>query len=351
MDAKPLISVILPVFNAQAHLRQAIDSILAQSYANFELIILDDGSTDNSPDIVTSYKDERILYKKNLENKGLIHQLNEGLALAKGKYIARMDADDYSLPTRFERQLQFLEANTQYAIVGGQVGLLFGNSRSPRGSWQYDTTWDDLQVRLLFAAPFCHPAVMMRTEVVRQFRYSPDYYVAEDYHLWSLLLQKYRGTNLKKRVLNYRIHETSEGATKKVHQKLSVEKIYTNLLLTIFDEKTVTDNLHLHILATDAQPSGLSVSELLAVEKWLLYFYNHLINNNLYNKKSIQKIFEDVWWRVCWKSKETNGFKTLQIYYKSNFFNIFAIKKLIKLCLVAGFSPIFLSFYRQIRNR
>ena len=113
-----LISIILPAYNAEKYLKEAIDSILAQTYTNFELIVINDGSTDKTEEIILSYQDSRIRYIKNEKNLKLIRTLNKGIGLAKGKYIARMDADDISLPHRLKEEVEFMEAHPNIGEIG-----------------------------------------------------------------------------------------------------------------------------------------------------------------------------------------------------------------------------------------
>ena len=124
-EMKPFISVIMSVYNAEQFLREAIDSILNQTYDNFEFIIIDDASTDSSNAILRSYNDHRIRVHLNKENSGLTKSLNIGLALAKGTYIARQDADDVSYPERFQRQLDFFQANPGLDIAGTQATYIY----------------------------------------------------------------------------------------------------------------------------------------------------------------------------------------------------------------------------------
>ena len=119
-----LVSVIMPVYNGAMYLNEAITSILRQTYSNFEFIIINDGSTDLSEEIILSFSDSRIVYVKNPENYRLIKTLNLGFSMAKGRYIARMDADDISHPDRLLKQVDFLDHNIEYGLVGTGVNLL-----------------------------------------------------------------------------------------------------------------------------------------------------------------------------------------------------------------------------------
>lgn len=119
-----LISVVLPAYNVQDTIGESIDSILSQTFTDFELIIINDGSQDNTEEVIHAYSDKRIRYYRNEKNEGLIYTLNRGLDLAQGKYIARMDADDVSLPTRFEKQVKVMEESPNIVVCGTQIILL-----------------------------------------------------------------------------------------------------------------------------------------------------------------------------------------------------------------------------------
>ena len=125
------ISVLMPAYNAEKYIGEAIESILNQTYKDFEFIIINDGSIDRTEDIILSYDDPRIIYLKNKENSGIVASLNNGLKQAKGQYVARMDADDISLPTRFEKQLQYMESNQHIFVLGTSL-ILFGENSNGR---------------------------------------------------------------------------------------------------------------------------------------------------------------------------------------------------------------------------
>jgi glycosyltransferase involved in cell wall biosynthesis len=174
----------MSVYNAELYLKEAIESILNQTYKEFEFIIINDGSTDNSLAIIKDYSnhDSRIILI-NRENKGLIYSLNEGISKAKGKYIARMDADDISLPNRFEEQIKFLENNLDIGVVGSDAIVFHKDDKS---IW---TTYSDsnrTKAELLFSSPLIHPSVMMRKSIIDKYKlfYKKEYIHAEDLELW-----------------------------------------------------------------------------------------------------------------------------------------------------------------------
>ena len=171
-EIEGLISVVLPAYNAESYIGPAVDSILAQTYSNIELICIDDGSTDNTLNILNTYEDERLRIVSR-ENRGLIHSLNEGIALSRGRYIARMDADDISLPDRLEKQLDLMRKR-HLGVVGSSYsyiddsGVLLRTRILPESpllnAWLLD-----------FGSSLCHPAVMIDRKVVDdQLYYDPE---------------------------------------------------------------------------------------------------------------------------------------------------------------------------------
>lgn len=209
----PLISVVMPVYNAEKYLVEAIESILEQTYEKFEFLIINDGSTDSSSIIIDSYakKDSRITHVKN-QNQGISLSLNCGIALAKGEYIARMDADDISLAVRFEEQIKFMEKNQNVGVCGTWVDLI-GEIKA--GEYKrHPTSDEELKVRLLFSVCFVHPSVIMRRELLVRTNnfYDPTYTSAQDYELWSRLKDCTQFANIPKTLMKYRVLSDSVSA-------------------------------------------------------------------------------------------------------------------------------------------
>lgn len=204
MSKEPLISVVLPVYNGEQHLPEALDSILAQSLGDFEVIAIDDGSTDGSLAVLRDYerKDARLRVVTR-GNKNLPNTLNEGVDLARGAWIARMDQDDIALPHRLERQLEWLEETG--ADMAGSWIQPFGTR--DRRLVKHATTDEAIKVEMLFGSPFAHPTVMMKTDLVRRLRYDPAWDRAEDYDLWERAARAgWRMGNVPEVLLNYRQH-------------------------------------------------------------------------------------------------------------------------------------------------
>lgn len=214
--SSPDISVILPAYNASTFLQQAIDSVLNQTYEHFELIIINDGSTDNTGEIIRTYHDPRILLIDHHENKGLIYSLNEGISLAKGKYIARMDADDRCLPERLLLQKQFLDMHPEVSITAGWINFM-NEEGIITGSWPLDrvtNTSRSIKRTLLRENCIAHPTVMGRKEIFLQYPYLPAEKNFEDYGLWlRIVADGHRIEKLQAIVLEYRIHGASVTAS------------------------------------------------------------------------------------------------------------------------------------------
>lgn len=230
MNKNPLISVILPAYNAERFLKESIDSILAQTYTNFELIVLNDGSTDRTEEIILSYDDPRIRYIKNETNLKLIKTLNKGIDLARGKYIARMDADDISLPTRLEREVEYMESHPECGLVSvlpyvmSESGKILHKSRFFISTQHYSCLFVNL-----FSAPILHPGSFFKSEVLKKYKYRdiPEVLNVEAYDLWCrLFLGEIKFAVLNEYLFNYRLNSTSVCHTEAQfdkHLSLAVE--------------------------------------------------------------------------------------------------------------------------------
>lgn len=207
----PRISVALSVHNNAAYLTAALDSILAQSFRDYELLVVDDGSTDASPAILDHYatRDPRIRVMHQA-NRGLIASLNRILAMARGDYIARMDGDDIALPERFARQLAFLDTHADHGVVGTQIQGITERGLARRGYVvTHPTDPDAVAEALASRSPLCHPSTMMRRGLVYNIGgYRAAYQHCEDYDLWLRLVDRTRMANLPDRLMLYRYSAT-----------------------------------------------------------------------------------------------------------------------------------------------
>jgi glycosyltransferase involved in cell wall biosynthesis len=207
-SSPPVVSVILPVYNGEKYLSAAIESVLHQTFSDFELIIIDDSSTDQTPQIIQHFKDNRILYIHNNQNGGVAYSLNKGVELARGKYIARMDADDISLPDRFIRQLEALEICQELDILGTQVILMDETLSYPVGQIDYPIMHSEIVWQFLFNNALAHPSIMGKREIFLN-KYDEGKIAVEDYDLWTRLVGDVIFGNLPEQLVIYRRHEST----------------------------------------------------------------------------------------------------------------------------------------------
>jgi glycosyltransferase involved in cell wall biosynthesis len=208
----PAVSVILPAYNCEKFIGKAIQSVLQQTFTDFELIIINDGSTDNTESIINEFDDQRIVYLKNSNNQGLVYTLNKAITQANGKYIARMDADDICLHERLAKQKTFLDQNKDITVVASTIEFI-NEQEEKTGIWKLDRqTITSAQIRRAILKQNCiaHPTVMVRSEILKQLKYKEYQKNIEDYDLWLRMLnQGYKIAKLDEPLLLYRIHDAS----------------------------------------------------------------------------------------------------------------------------------------------
>lgn len=313
----PKISVIMPVYNAGKYLREAIDSILNQTFSDFEFLIYNDGSTDDSDEIIKSYIDPRIKYAKIKKNAGYVVLLNKGIEEARGEFIARMDADDISLPFRFEEQLKFMKENDEIGICGSWIEQ-FGNHSA---IVNLPSTNLDINTSLFYGTPFSHPSVMIRGSVLRDNNlfYDNHYLFAEDYELFERMSLFTQAANITKVLLKYRLHGTQVSTKKWNKQYFLAGKIQARRFFRVLKNPQSSDLIFLEDFFT--HNSNID-------NHWFkqIDFYKKIIleENNQYPKEVILKAVN------AFSEKNTNN--NIKQYLLSNYYNTsnFSIKLLLK---------------------
>ncbi|MDB5123516.1 MAG: hypothetical protein JWP94_1645 [Mucilaginibacter sp.] len=221
-----VVSVIMPVYNAEKYLNEAIDSVLRQSFADFEFFIIDDHSTDKSRDIIRSYIDERIIFIEKPVNTGYTDSLNMAIERARGKYIARMDADDICMPDRFAKQFNFMEQHPAVAVCGTWYETM------PAGQLvSHPAGHEDIKLRLLKNSAIGHPTAMMHKSVLTEHKlqYNRELEPAEDYDLWVRILPFGDLANIPEVLLKYREHTGQVSSKKVLKQLMNAGRIRVNL--------------------------------------------------------------------------------------------------------------------------
>lgn len=227
----PQLTVVMPVYNAERFLKESISSILNQSFSDFEFLIINDGSIDKSLGIIKGFaeKDKRIKVISRA-NKGLIPTLNEGLAAANGRFIARQDADDISLPSRLKKQMAFLQRNPDTGLLGTNIEVIDDQGKIvPRDIANVDllTKPDDLKLAEVFSNQFAHGSIIAKARLIKEAKYDSAYAHAEDYELWSRLSRKTKAANLKEPLYKWRLHKksvTTSHSVEMTNQALRIAK-------------------------------------------------------------------------------------------------------------------------------
>lgn len=282
----PRVSILMPAYNVENYIAEAIDSMLAQTYDDFELFVLDDCSTDNTAKIVASYTDKRIRHIRHKQNLGLANNLNEGLKLAQGKYIARMDGDDISLPTRLQTQIDFLEANPDIDLCS--CGLqMFGMEDTV---WIRESDPEDVKITMMFFSPVLHATSVWRRDSFEKnnLYYNQDAFPAEDYDLWSRAIFHCKLVNIPQVLYKYRIHGLQVTKTDKrtslrdreiklnyVKQSLpSLTEESRILFVDLFCTRNEEIDSYLHILKT-------LYKQVLSANSQDLFFQQNLLKKRL----------------------------------------------------------------------
>lgn len=223
----PKISVLMPAYNVEKYVGTAIESIQNQTYSNFEFIIINDGSTDNTAKIINQYakKDKRIKFINNSKNTGLIAVLNDGLKLCRGEYIARFDSDDIALPERFEKQIKYMDNHPECGVVGTWLKK-FGPEIKPNDIYKYPHKMKPLDF-VFHGNQVAHPSAMIRRSVIAKYsiKYDPKYKHAEDYAFWTEIVKHSEIHNLQEVLHLYRWYDNNVSVIHKKEQYDCAERI------------------------------------------------------------------------------------------------------------------------------
>ncbi|MEQ8239753.1 MAG: glycosyltransferase, partial [Cyclobacteriaceae bacterium] len=238
MKQQVSISVLMTAYNAASYIEASIQSILDQTYADFEFVILDDGSTDQTLDKIKAINDPRIKCHQNDGNKGLTYSRNKCLELARGKYVAWLDADDLSTHDRLAKQFAFMEANPDFAMVGGWVQPIDRHGKESGQVWKYFAKPEEIPSLLFFGNYFAQSAVMIRKSMLPETWYDEAFPPVEDYELWIRLIQKGKCWNMPVLFLYYRVYEESiTFRASEKHQK-GMQQISKNQLINLGTPET-----------------------------------------------------------------------------------------------------------------
>ncbi|MBO5360740.1 MAG: glycosyltransferase family 2 protein [Clostridia bacterium] len=314
---KDLVSVIMSNYNTdEEYLRASIESVLNQTYENFEFIIIDDCSTNNSVEIIESYRDSRIRLIKNKENLGLTKSLNVALKVARGEYIARMDADDVCLPQRFEKQVLFLSQNPEYIVCGTAAEFVgvWQKYNSQKVIFRKIPEKEEYRIRLLFEnnPNIVHISAMFNATIMRSFNieYNENYKYAQDYRMWVSCCEVAECANLEDVLMQITVREGTISTSKREEQEECVIRIIQEQLDKLhicLDEETV--RIHRGLLKQRKEYT-------LNIKKWIKKLISQNRIYNVYNQKILEKLLWEKWAEISYfgLASQKNPIEMLKIF-------------------------------------
>ncbi len=297
----PALSIIMPVYNAQKHIRSAVESLLKQSFHNFELIVINDGCTDKSMEMVRSFGDNRIRILNNDKNRGIVFSRNRGIAAARGRYLAPFDADDVARQDKFEKQIAFMEANKEYGMIGSWAHLIDDNDRLLKTKWKLSASPERISAILLFRNYFVQSAVVIRREAIPEKGYVKGTDTVEDYHMWAQVASIHKVWNYPDYLVRYRIHEqgiTSRESSKMPKRDSKVFRfLYEPLQIQLDDRQLALLQL------IKGQQAITDMKTLKDVEAFLLELLKQNKRLGLYHQKHLCKEVQNRWLKTCFNAR------------------------------------------------
>lgn len=311
-----LVSVILPVHNGAAYLREAIVSVLCQTFGNFELLVIDDCSIDDSPAIVESFNDPRIRLFKSSERLRICKALNLGIQKARGSFLARMDADDICHPRRLERQVLFLRRHQEIGFCGSWVRR-FGVNQHPQ-TYRRPVGGARVRAFAVFDNPMVHSSVMFRRDVLEKLAvgYRDDFANAEDYDLWARLFEITGGDNLPEILMDYRVHAKSVTLQKSEAMDSTACRVLQRELKRLGLDPTDGEIMCHRLWSTGRFNSDDIPRDFDAAGKWL----SRLIEANCLSRTCDPAAFlwaaREIWFALCYRFQAL-GNTVLQHFFQS----------------------------------
>lgn len=300
---QPLVSVVMPAYNAGKFIRSAIQSILLQTYRPLELIIIDDASTDDTLDIAQSFRtDARVNVLSNAENQGIVYSRNRGIEIAAGVYIAILDSDDVALPKRIEQQVRYMMAHPELGAIGSYYEVIDSQGKK-QTSIKVPSLARDNATFLLFNVSFCHSTLMMRSDVAKFYEYKKGFDIIEDYEIAYRISRDFPIGNLPEYTVQYRVHGANISIEKKqrlLYLRKQIDKLVLKDLGIPFSE----EELLLHSNFINMNEGYFTSSLRMAMlEDWLLKFHAYCFREKQLNMKMLRRILTIRWSTLCIRNR------------------------------------------------
>lgn len=308
MAGSPRVTVFIPAFNRENYICTAINSILAQTFTDFEVLVVDDGSTDRTAELVQQYTDPRVRLARNPGNLGIPASRNHGLEKARGEYIALLDSDDFAYSWRLARQVAWLDQHPRIAQVGAWCSLMDGDGRLLKRVRRQPLSPEDVETRLLFHCSLINRTIMARTECLRQLGYSEAFPRCQDYDLHARLAEHYPMANMPEVLVCGREHDgrfTRNSRDLGADRKMAIQ----GWLLERMGMEANTTDLAWHYNLTQPRHDELPPArEYLAwAEAWLLGLRQANARSERYQPQALVRATAAMWAAACWLNRKDYG--------------------------------------------
>ncbi|MDT8439142.1 MAG: glycosyltransferase family A protein [Wenzhouxiangellaceae bacterium] len=308
MPQTPRVSVFIPVHNRADYIRVAVDSILAQDFEDFELIVVDDGSTDATPDVLAAYEDRRLRVARHDTNLGIPAARNRGLELARGEYLALLDSDDHAYPQRLGRQVAWLDAHPDIVQIGSWCSFMDADGRLMNKVRRQPLRPDDLRAHLLFHCPVINRTVMARTAVLKDLRYNPEFPRCQDFDMHARLIEQgHRIANLPELLVCGREHPGRfTGKTEGLGRERKMA-VFARLLGQIGIDADARDLACHYALARPKQAPDAPEVFLDWAESWLWRIKQANRSTGFFPEPSLSRVLGAIWALNCWHARRALG--------------------------------------------
>ena len=308
MDPTPKVSVVIPVYNREPFIGAAVASILAQTFADFELLVIDDGSSDRSGEVTQHTQDRRVRLLRHERNLGVAKTRNAGIDAARGQYLAFLDSDDIAQPTRLAKQAAFLDRHLDHAAVGAWVDWMDEDGRPLGRIKRRPVAPSDVAALRLFRQGIENTASMARTAILRDYRHDESFTVSEDFEIWARIAAQHAIANLPEVLVRRRTHTQQISKGKDEQTRQFRQAIYARQLQALGIPHTESDLVRHHLLRRLRKTGFTPDQEYVDwAEAWLLALQAANARAARYPEPAFSQLLGVLWLKVCWQARSQLG--------------------------------------------
>ncbi len=316
----PLVSVIMPVYNDARYVMDAVNSVLGQSLRDLELIAIDDGSTDETPAVLRSVRNERFRLITQPINQGSAAARNRGIEAARGRYVALVDADDRAYPQRLDRQVAFMEHNPHLALIGSWSRIVDEAGRPLGRVRRHPIAPDEVRARLLFRCCISQRGVMARREAFEVCKYDPAFRLSQDFDLFARMAKSLKLGNMPEILMDARMHGTQITRTKSQAVKLNNIEVIRRQLEDLKVSYSGSDlERHFFLTRPKLLEANLDASYLDWAENWIAGLQRANRKQSLYHPKALRSTCGEIWFELCRRAARQHGWPMWRTFARAPF--------------------------------